>query len=49
MRIGFVLGSLTLFTVLAVGRSSVDGWYTNELDIEEVLSGVIDSLTYIFL
>ena len=25
------------------GRSSVEAWYTTALDIEEVLSGVVDS------
>ena len=31
------------------GRSSVEAWYTTALDVEEVLSGIVDSLMFIFL
>ena len=31
------------------GRSSVEAWYTTALDIEEVLSGVVDSDTHLFV
>ena len=30
------------------GRSSVEAWYTTALDIEEVLSGVVDSDVHLF-
>ena len=31
------------------GRSSVEAWYTTALDIEEVLSGVVDSDVHLFV
>ena len=31
------------------GRSSVEAWYTTALDIEEVLSGVVDSDVHLFI
>ena len=31
------------------GRSSVEAWYTTSLDIEEVLSGVVDSGIHLFV
>ena len=31
------------------GRSSVEAWYTTALDIEEVLSGVVDSDRHFFV
>ena len=31
------------------GRSSVEAWYTTALDIEEVLSGVVDSDVHHFV
>ena len=31
------------------GRSSVEAWYTTALDIEEVLSGVVDSDIHLFV
>ena len=31
------------------GRSSVEAWYTAALDIEEVLSGVVDSDIHLFV
>ena len=31
------------------GRSSVEAWYTSALDIEEVLSGAIDSDVHLFV
>ena len=31
------------------GRSSVEAWYTTALDIEEVLSGVVDSGIHLFV
>ena len=31
------------------GRSSVEAWYTTSLDIEEVLSGVVDSDVHLFV
>ena len=34
--------------MLAVG-SSVEAWYTTALDIEEVLSGVVDSDVHLFV
>ena len=30
------------------GRSSVEAWYTTSLDIEEVLSGAVDSDVHLF-
>ena len=30
-------------------RSSVEAWYTSALDIEEVLSGVVDSDVHLFV
>ena len=39
--IGFILGFQ--IPVVVLGRSSVEAWYTTALDIEEVLSGVVDS------
>ena len=31
------------------GRGSVEAWYTTALDIEEVLSGVVDSDVHLFV
>ena len=31
------------------GRSSVEAWYTTALDIEEVLSGVVESDVHLFV
>ena len=31
------------------GRSSVEAWYTTALDIEEVLSGIVDSDIHLFV
>ena len=31
------------------GRSSVEAWFTTALDIEEVLSGVVDSDVHLFV
>ena len=31
------------------GRRSVEAWYTTALDIEEVLSGVVDSDVHLFV
>ena len=42
-RIGFGLGFRILFFSAGGGRSSVGAWYTTALDVEEVLSGVVDS------
>ena len=31
------------------GRSSVEAWYTTALEIEEVLSGIVDSDIHLFV
>ena len=41
-RVGFNLGPQRLFSA-GGGRGSLVAWYTTALDIEEVLSGVVDS------
>ena len=38
-----------LFFCAGGGRSSVEVWYTTALDIEEVLSGVVDSDVHLFV
>ena len=49
MRTGFSLGFLILFFSACGGRSSVEAWYTTALDIEEVLSRVVDSDIHFFV
>ena len=48
MRIGFGLGCQILSFVLG-GRISVEAWFSTALDIEEVLSGVVDSDVHLFV
>ena len=49
MSLGSGLGFLLLFIVLVGGRSSVDAWFSSALDIEECLSGGIDSDVHLFV
>ena len=44
-----VLGASLLSSVLASGRGSVEAWYTSSLDIEEVLTGAVDSHVHLFV
>ena len=39
----------SVFSAGGGGRSSVEAWYTRALDIEEVLSGVLDSDVHLFV
>ena len=47
--IGFGLGFLMLFVVLVGVVVRVEAWYTSALDIEEVLSGAVDSHVHLFV
>ena len=47
--VGSSLGFLLLFIVLVKGRSSVDAWFSSALDIEECLSGGVDSDVHLFV
>ena len=48
-RTGFGLGFRILSFSAGGGRSSVEAWYTTALDIEEVLSGCVDSDVHLFV
>ena len=47
--VGFSLGILLLFFSAGGGRSSVEAWYSTSLDLEESLSGALDSDVHIFV
>ena len=46
---GFSLGFPQSVLSAGGGRDSVEAWYSTSLDIEEVLSGAIDSDVHIFV
>ena len=49
MSLGSNLGFLLLFISAGGGRSSVDAWFSSALDIEECLSGGVDSDVHLFV
>ena len=49
LMIGLSHGFLTLSYSAGGGRGSVEAWYTSALDIEEVLSGAVDSHIPLFV
>ena len=42
LRSGFVLGFLTRCTVLGEGAIRFEAWYVTAVDVDEVLSGVVE-------
>ena len=47
--LGFGLGFRIVFFSAGGGRSSVEAWFTTSIDIEEVLSGVVQGDVHVFV